>query len=151
MPVLSNAKHELFAQEIAKGNSQGEAYKTAGYNAEGHAAESAGNRLMKNVEVQARIVELQGRGAKRAEVTIESLIQEAAEIQAAALDSGQHSAAVAALTAKAKLSGLWVEKTENRNRNIDANGLSDDELAAHIEGDSGRNSSQAPADTAKLN
>lgn len=151
MPVLSNAKHERFAQEIAKGNSQGEAYKTAGYNAVGHAAESAGNRLMKNVEVQARIVELQGRGAKRAEVTIESLIQEAADIQAAALNDGQHSAAVAALTAKAKLSGHWVEKTENRNRNVDANSLTDGELAAHLQSNGSAHPPQAPGDTSKLN
>lgn len=151
MPVLRNPKHERFAQEIAKGLSQGDAYKASGYTAEGHAAEVGGNRLMKNAEILARITELQKNGAKRAEVTIESLIQEAAEIQKAAFEANQHSAAVAALTAKAKLAGKWIEKTDNRNRNADANSLSDDDLATVVQGERSGNPAQAPRDPSKLN
>ena len=31
MPLLDNPKHEIFAQELAKGATQEEAYETAGY------------------------------------------------------------------------------------------------------------------------
>ena len=33
MPLLDNPKHEIFAQELAKGTSQKEAYVSAGYKA----------------------------------------------------------------------------------------------------------------------
>ncbi len=65
MPVLKNARHEWFAQNKAKGMSIGPAYTAAGYKAKGHSAEVAGARLLKNVEVQNRIAELQGRDAKQ--------------------------------------------------------------------------------------
>ena len=39
MPVLENQRHELFAQGIAKGQSQREAYQNAGYTATGAAAD----------------------------------------------------------------------------------------------------------------
>ena len=45
----------------------------------------------------------------------------------AAMENGQFSAAVSAITAKAKLSGLWLEKRENLNR-IDPNQLTDGQL-----------------------
>ncbi len=151
MPALTNVKHERFARAITKGLTQGEAYISAGYDVERLVADACSSRLLRKANIQARIVELQNKGAERAEVSIQSLIQEAADIQDAALEAGQHSAAVAALTAKAKLSGLWVEKTENRNRNVDANSLSDGELAAHIKSNGGTHPSQSPVDTSKLN
>ncbi len=65
MPVLKNARHERFVQGVVKGQSIGPAYTMAGYKAEGHSAEQAGSRLLKNVEVQARRAELQGSTAKQ--------------------------------------------------------------------------------------
>ena len=114
MAALKNQKHELFAQALAKGKSQTEAYALAGYSP----SEQNASRLRRNDKVQDRLKELQSKGAERAAVTIESLIAEAAEIQAAALKEGQHSAAVAALTAKAKLSGLWIERQQSENTNV---------------------------------
>lgn len=113
MPVLDNPKHERFAQELAKGKTATEAYVLAGYKSnDGNAATLKGNQ-----RVLDRVAELQDRGAMRAEITVASLLEEAATIQAAALKDGQHSAAVAALTAKAKLAGLWVDRSENENVN----------------------------------
>src|SRR5512132_4394383 len=57
MPVLTKAKHEQFAQNVAKGLSLSEAYKSAGYLG-GGAAQSA-LRLLKNVHISARVKELQ--------------------------------------------------------------------------------------------
>lgn len=113
MPALENPKHERFAQALAKGQSATEAYVTAGY----QESRSAASRLSTNVNVIARVAELQDRGAQRAEVTLESLIKEAGEIQTAAQADKQYSAATAALTAKAKLAGLWVDRSETENTN----------------------------------
>lgn len=113
MPAIENPKHEIFAQELAKGTSQASAYERAGYKA----SEQHASRLASNGKVQARVAEIQSRAVVRAEITLASLMEEAAEIQAAALKANQHSAAVAALTAKAKLAGLWVDKSETENVN----------------------------------
>jgi len=113
MAAIDNPKHEIFAQELAKGVSQASAYEAAGYKP----SEQHASRLASNGKVQARIAEIQNRAVVRTTITIASLMEEAAEIQAAALKANQHSAAVAALTAKAKLAGLWVEKSENENVN----------------------------------
>ncbi len=56
MPILANAKHELFAQAIAKGETADAAYKLAGYAANrGNAA-----TLKANQSVLDRVAELQG-------------------------------------------------------------------------------------------
>jgi phage terminase small subunit len=145
--ALANAKHEKFAQELFKGKSADEAYQTAGYKPDrGHAS-----RLAANGSIQARISELQSASSMRVEITIASLLQEAGEIQQAAKEAGQHSAAVAALTAKAKLAGLWVDKNENTNRNVDPARITDAELAAVVQADSGTGTSTSPVDPAKLN
>lgn len=147
MAALSNPKHERFAQGLAKGKSQAEAYAEAGYTP----SEPNASRLSRNDKVQARVAELQDRGAIRAEVTIASLIQEAADIQEAAKADKQYSAATAALTAKAKLAGLWIDKNENTNRNVDPAQVSDADLAAVVAADSGQGTAAAPIDKAKFN
>lgn len=131
MPVLENPKHERFVQELAKGKSASEAYRNAGYDAEGNSADAAASRLLKKVKVAARLAEIQERVAKRVEITVESLIQEAAEIQAAAMVAGQHSAAVSALTAKAKIAGKWIERKEVGEPG-DFDGMGLDELREHL-------------------
>ena len=148
MPPLENQRHERFAQELAKGKTATEAYALAGYKPnDGNASTLKGNQRILD-----RIVELQERSAIRTEITIESLIREAGEIQEAAKQDGQHSAAVAALTAKAKLAGLWIDKAENTNRNVtDPAEVSDAELAAIVEGGGGSGTATAPVDKAQLN
>jgi phage terminase small subunit len=58
MPALRNARHEGFAQEIAMGVSAATAYVRAGYKAKGHSVDVAASRLLKNVDVLARIDEI---------------------------------------------------------------------------------------------
>jgi phage terminase small subunit len=74
MPVLKNEKRELFAQELAKGRKQVEAHRNAGYCGD----KAAACRLEKLPEIQARIAELQGRAAVRAEVSVEKVLRELA-------------------------------------------------------------------------
>jgi phage terminase small subunit len=59
MPVLRNQRHELFAQGLAKGLTQGEAYVQAGY----RPSPSAPSRLFENVRIKERVEELVGRKA----------------------------------------------------------------------------------------
>lgn len=111
MPPLDNPRHERFAQGLAEGKTQIEAYREAGYRPD----DGAANRL--SGKVRHRVAELQGRAAARTEVTIETLVAELDEARALALGLGQASAAVAATKEKGVLLGLRVEKTENDNRN----------------------------------
>jgi phage terminase small subunit len=73
---LKNARHERFAQELAKGKSQVDAYEAAGYQPDRGAAA----RLSANVSVQGRVAELQERAAEKAVVTQERVLKELARI-----------------------------------------------------------------------
>ena len=147
MPALTNPKHERFAQELAKGKTATEAYVIAGYKL----SEQNAHRLTRNDEVKTRVAEIVDRGAIRSEITLASLMQEAGEIQAAAMEAKQLSAATAALTIKAKLAGLWVDKAENTNRNVDPSRVSDVELAAIIQADSSEGTKSTPVNPSQLN
>jgi hypothetical protein len=119
MPALVNARHERFAQEVAKGSSYGQAYGICGYSCRSYNnRDSAAFRLSRNDKVRRRIAELQKHAVENTDITIVGLIREAADIQLAAQRAGNLSAAIAALTAKAKIAGLWVEKTESENTNL---------------------------------
>jgi hypothetical protein len=118
MPVLKNARHEQFAREMIKGmksgRSQGMSYIAAGYQVTGQVAESAASRLLKNVEsgVAARVAELAGAGARRAEVTAASLLEKLDRVYDGASAAEQFSAAGRAVEAQAKIAGVMVEKHE---------------------------------------
>jgi hypothetical protein len=56
MPILTNTKHEQFAQSVAKGLSATRAYTFAGYSKAG--AGASASRLLTNARVSARIEEL---------------------------------------------------------------------------------------------
>lgn len=76
MPVLSNPRHELFAQSLATGKSATEAYRLAGY--EGDRRNAA--RLATNDDIADRVEELLRAGARRAEVTVEQVVREYARL-----------------------------------------------------------------------
>jgi phage terminase small subunit len=105
--MLRNSRHERFAQELAAGNTADAAYVLAGYREN----RSNAARLNANRDIQKRVAEIQSVGAERAAVTVETLIAEAEEARNKAMgERSGASAAVAAITAKAKLAGLWREK-----------------------------------------
>lgn len=76
MPLLKNPKHEKFAQELAKGKTADEAYRIAGYSK--HRSNAA--RMIANDSIRQRVAEIQGKGAERAEITVERVINELAKI-----------------------------------------------------------------------
>jgi phage terminase small subunit len=105
--TLRNPRHERFDQELAAGNTADAAYVTAGYRE--NLSDAA--RLNANRDIQKRIAEIQSVGAERAAITVETLIAEAEAARSKAMsEKSGASAAVAAITAKAKLAGLWREK-----------------------------------------
>jgi hypothetical protein len=107
MPTLQNPRHERFAQELAAGNTADAAYVLAGYREN----RSNAARLGADRDIQVRVAEIQSVGAERAAITVESLIVEAEQARSKAMsEKGGSAAAVAAITAKAKLAGLWREK-----------------------------------------
>jgi len=74
MPILPIARHELFAQEMAKGKTATEAYVIAGYKPnDGNAAKLA-------KKVRGRIMEITGVAAQRTGVTVERVLNELALI-----------------------------------------------------------------------
>jgi hypothetical protein len=100
VPPHRNPRHERFAQELAAGKTADAAYVLAGYREN----RSNAARLNANRDIQKRVAEIQTAGAERAAVTVETLIAEAEEARSKAMgDKGGAAAAVAAITAKAKL------------------------------------------------
>jgi hypothetical protein len=108
MAILTNQRHELFAQELAKGRSASEAYTLAGYKA----CRQNAARLTTNDDIRVRLAELQAAAAKASEVTVASLLSELEDAREKATTRDQLSAAVRAIEAKAKVSGLLTQKVE---------------------------------------
>lgn len=151
MPILTNQRHERFAQELAKGESASKAYELAGYNPDRGAA----SRLSANVSVQARVQEILGRAAARAEVTVASItdrLLKIAEKGESSREPALLSVSRASLMDVAKLNGLIVEKRELAGRNggpIEYANLTEAEidtrLAAAIAGDAGADAPEPEA------
>lgn len=113
MPVLDNPKHELFAQSIAKGMSQREAYRAAGYASKSDAAADANAaRLISGDRVAARVVELQERAATHTVTTVESLLEAGWSILNAAKTGEDFGAASQTLERLAKIAGHWTDRSK---------------------------------------
>lgn len=108
MPPLRNARHERFAQELAKGKSADASYQAAGYR------EHRGNaaRLSAKESVTARLAELQERAAVRTEITVERLTAMLLEDREFAREVGQAGPARAATETLARLHGKMVDRKE---------------------------------------
>jgi phage terminase small subunit len=120
MVTLKNPRHEAFAQALARGKNATEAHAEAGYKAN----RSTACQLKRNPSISKRVAELQeeqfaihqqstAAAVANAQVTLESLIADVEAARAKAMaEKGGASAAVSAVIAKAKLSGMWGEKPE---------------------------------------
>jgi hypothetical protein len=111
MAALKNPRHEHFAQELAKGATQVEAYGLAGYNPH----DGAAARLCGNVRIQARVAELKERAAVRAEISIASATEALLRIAKKGEDLAEApglAVARGAIMDAAKLNGLVVDKSQ---------------------------------------
>lgn len=154
---LSNARHERFAQYLAAGMPQVEAYEKAGYSRD----DGNADRLTRNDSIRQRLAYLHRRNVAKmdvaaAGVTVEGQLAKleavqaelkanqakAEEIRAGAMAAGQFDAATHALAAatnaatalkgaivdQSKLGGLWVERSERTSLKEDPRQLTDAEL-----------------------
>ena len=108
MTPLANAKHERFAQALAKGETADAAYVAAGFTANrGNAA-----RLNANESVRKRVGELQERAAEKVETTIADIVSQLDEDRMFAISLEAPAAAIAATMGKAKVLGLIIDKSK---------------------------------------
>jgi hypothetical protein len=111
MTTLKNARHEIFAQALATGKTQVEAYAEAGYNPH----DGAAARLCGNVRISERVADLLGKAAARAEISVASvtaaLFRIADKGEAIGGSAGLNVARAAYMDA-AKLNGLVIERAD---------------------------------------
>lgn len=103
---LENTRHEKFALALALGKNKAEAYRDAGYKSN----KSAAQRLSTNVNIIARVRELQAMAAARHGISLDEIIAELEQTRQMSMALGQCNAAVFASIGKAKLLGLGVTK-----------------------------------------
>lgn len=112
-------KQEKFAQGVAEGLSQADAYRAA-YDADKMKAASVqvnASKLMTNAKVSLRVNELKATTLKRHAITVDDLIKELEEARKVAKETAQAGAMTGATMGKAKLLGLdkqLVEVTERK-------------------------------------
>lgn len=124
------AKEEKFCLEVATGVNEfdkpisyGEAYRRA-YNAskmKSSTVDEKASLMMGKDKIRARVQELRDNIAKKAAITVESLLNELEEARQAALsaETVQSSAAVSATMSKAKLLGLDKQLVDVTHRVVD--------------------------------
>jgi phage terminase small subunit len=115
MAILTNPKHELFAQGLAVGKTQEQSYIDAGY-AAGDARAKSSRLMATNGNISARVAKLQERGAIKVELTLSDMIArlDKAYAKAEGLKVPQTATMVAATMGQAKLLGFIIDKGENK-------------------------------------
>jgi hypothetical protein len=112
MPVLSNAKHELFCQHLALGKTASEAYEMAGYKP----SRSNASVLRAKQNVSERLSEILQQSERKVvqqiEYTRDSILAELEEARQMAIELKNPSAAWQAAMAKAKILGLIIDRRE---------------------------------------
>ena len=125
MPVLSNARHEKFAQLLAQGRTEYEAYELC------HYKPHRGNPCKLARKVADRVEEITREAARRTVINKEYLIEKSEELRAQGMKSGQLAAAGTAIRELGVLTGHRVERAEIGGPG-EFDHLSDDELLAAI-------------------
>jgi phage terminase small subunit len=130
--VLDNPKWEIAAQEVAKGRTQLESIKAAGYSPH----RSNASRLIANDNIKSRVQELQMEASKTIAITLEGQIAKLEDLLNQAKALKQISAGVSAIDKQNELMGFKIQRVESKRVNEFAN-MSDEELEAYVNGDRG--------------
>jgi len=112
-------KQEAFAQAIVTGVNQSDAYRAAYKVRPGTKAESvnvAASKLMSDAKVTQRVAELREPVAKKAQITLESHLDDLMRLRNMAAKEKQYSAAITAEVARGKASGVHVERVEHTGK-----------------------------------
>lgn len=108
------SKQEKFAQEIASGKSQAEAYRTA-YDAKNMSANTIHSKasiLMSNDKVRARVDEIRTPVIAAKRLTLENHLDDLKILRNMAIKDGKLQAAISAEIARGKAAGVAVERLE---------------------------------------
>jgi hypothetical protein len=131
MTVLPNARHESFAQALAKGKTATEAYAEAGYKGD----RTAASRLSTNVNIRDRVAEIVGRVSEKAEWSAADRLISLKAIHDASSEDDRRTA-IAAIAEANKMQGSYPpaeHRLAGRNggpiQTVDLTKLSGDELA----------------------
>jgi len=127
-PPPLTPKQQRFVQEYLKDHNGTQAAIRTGYSE--RTAKQQGSRLLTDPRVMAAVRAGQQKVAKKAEVTVDSLMAELEQARKLALKEKQASAAVTATMGKGKLAGLLVEKHRHSGAigTYDLTNISDEEL-----------------------
>ena len=137
MPILSNTRRELFAQEIAKGRTITEAYVVAGYKDN----DSNASKMANHPEIVARVTEITGKAAIRAEISVaqfttdlQRLASKAEKLADEQSNSTGYAVAKACVMDAAKLNGLVIDRSERGNPGefADIESMDADQLRAFV-------------------
>lgn len=123
MPILDNARHERFAQGLAKGLTADAAYTEAGYTPNRKNA----SRLKTDEDIQRRVEELQSRATEGIIVTKQWLIEQLIDTASRAKDDATRASEVAALKEIATITGHRIERQEHES-NVNLNVISDEPI-----------------------
>ncbi len=117
MPSLS-PQREKFAQAVASGMNQSDAYRAAYRVRVGTKPNSinvAASQLMANPNVGLRVAELRAPAAKAATITLESHLADLQRLRNMAVKEKQFSAAITAEVARGKAAGVHIERSDITN------------------------------------
>ena len=106
-------KQEAFAQALVTGMSQSDAYRaafTVGAKTKPETVNQAASRLMADSNVTARVAELREPIAKKAQITLESHLDDLLRLRNMAAKERQYGAAITAEVARGKASGVVTDK-----------------------------------------
>lgn len=113
-------KQEKFAQCVAEGMSQADAYRSS-YNCKPTTKSDTiinkASELMRNGYITARVDELRKPIIAKVGMTLESHLEDLNRLRNLAAKAGQYSAAISAEVARGKAAGLVVSKTELSGQN----------------------------------
>lgn len=108
-------KQEAFAQALVTGVSQSDAYRAAykvGAKTKPETVNQAASRIMADSNVTARVAELREPVAKKAQITLESHLDDLMMLRNMAVKEKQIAAAISAEIARGKASGVQVDKLD---------------------------------------
>jgi hypothetical protein len=106
MPILSNPRHERFAQELANGKTATEAYQSAGFKPNRGNAST----LKANQSILARVGEIQGEAAKQVELTRAEVLKMLLDDRNKARELKQMGPAIKAAELLGKELGMFIER-----------------------------------------
>lgn len=113
-------KQEKFCQNIVSGMSQADSYRDA-YNVKTKNKKSVwelSSQLADNIKVSSRIAELRKPVAEKAQITLESHLDDLLRLRNLAVKEHQISAAINAEIARGKAAGIHIEKSQINLNNL---------------------------------